>query len=122
MLYCERCTGKAFETGALSLVRVQDPINTKIAVLNSTPIAFEDWTIDDPDAESGDRFMLINQLRVQSYDFGQQSELSFCDARLLKIQVMRGVDLYVPLEGKLLVSVMRWVDICMPSTTFVLGD
>ena len=101
--------GKALEAGVSSSLKVLDPFNTQIAVLNPTLSAFDDWAVDDPD--SGERFIPVNQLRHQSYDIGQQSGLSLRDATLLKIQVTHGVDLHVPVAGKLLVNAMRWIDI-----------
>ena len=94
---------------ARSTLYLNDPINTRIAILNPTPAAFRDWAVRDQG--SGQRFIPVNHLRHQSYDIGAHSGLSLRDATLLKLQVTHGVDLRVPVVGKLMTGAMRWIDI-----------
>ena len=91
-----------------SNARVFDPVNTRIHILNPTKAAFQDWAIRD--AISGKRVIPVNHLRHQEYTVGNQSGLSLRDATLLKIQVTHGVDLEVPVVGKLMTRLMSWAD------------
>ena len=100
--------GAAFKASLKSTLRVVDPFNTRITILNPTKAAFQDWAIRD--AQSGKRIIPVNHLRHQEYTVGDQSGLSLRDATLLKIQVTHGVELKVPVVGKLMTSAMLKVD------------
>ena len=100
--------GSAIDAYFKSRGRVYDPVNTRIDILNPTRAAFQDWAIQD--AQSGKRVIPVNHLRHQEYSVGDQSGLSLRDATLLKIQVTHGVELKVPVVGKLMTNVMRLAD------------
>lgn len=100
---------KALAAIAKSSLKVLDPLNTSIVILNPTRAAFRDWAILDPD--SGQRFIPVNHLRHQSYEVGSHSGLSLRDANLLKLHVTHGVDLRVPVVGKLMATAMQWIDL-----------
>ncbi|MDB3935127.1 pilus assembly protein [Granulosicoccus sp.] len=100
--------GSATDAYLKSSARVFDPLNTRIHILNPTKAAFQDWAIRD--ATSGKRVIPVNHLRHQEYTVGNQSGLSLRDATLLKIQVIHGVDLEVPVVGKLMTRLMSWAD------------
>ncbi len=91
-----------------SSLRIKDPLNTRVVVLNPTKAAFRDWAIRDP--ETGERFIPVNHLRHQSHAVGKHSGLSLRDANILKLQVTHGFDLHVPVVGKLMTTAMRWID------------
>lgn len=100
--------GEALAAIAFSSVRVLDPLNTKIKVLNPTADAFRDWAVQDP--RTGKRFIPVSQLRHQSNEVGKHSGLTLRDANLLKLQVKHGVDLDVPVVGKMMTKAMFWLD------------
>ena len=110
--------GKAAAAIARSLLAINDPLNTRVAILNPTPAAFRDWAVRDQD--SGERFIPVNHMRHQTYDIGRHSGLSLRDATLLKVQVTHGVDLRVPVVGKLMTAAMRLIDI--DNAVFYLRD
>ena len=91
-----------------SMAKINDPLNTKLVVLNPTKAAFRDWAIRDP--ATGKRFIPVNHLRHQAYEVGTHSGLSLRDANILKLQVTHGFNLHVPLVGKLMANAMRWID------------
>ena len=91
-----------------STLSMKDPVNTKVVILNPTRAAFKDWSVRDQ--VSGERFIPSNHLRHQSYAIGTNSGLSLRDANLLKVQVTHGVDLRVPVVGKLMSGPMKWID------------
>lgn len=93
---------------AKSSLNLKDPLNTKVVILNPTKASFRDWSVKDP--VSGKRFIPVNHLRHQTYAIGRHSGLSLRDANLLKLQVTHGVDLRVPIVGKLLSWPMIWID------------
>jgi len=99
---------KALLAMTKSVLRMNDPFNTKVTILNPTLAAFKDWSIKDPD--TGKRFIPVNHLRHQRYDIGPHSGLSLRDATILKLQVVHGVDLRVPIVGKLMALPMQWLD------------
>ena len=101
-------SGKAIAAVAKSSLRVNDPVNTRIVILNPTYAAFTDWAIQD--SESGKRIIPVNHLRHQEYTIGRQSGLSVRDATLLKVQVTHGLDLRVPVVDKLMTVPMKWID------------
>ncbi|MFK7860450.1 MAG: TadE/TadG family type IV pilus assembly protein [Granulosicoccus sp.] len=93
---------------ARSSLNIKDPLNTTIAILNPGKAAFKDWAVRDP--VSGKRFIPVNHLRHQTYDIGRHSGLSLRDANILKLQVTHGVDLRVPVVGRLMAAPMKWLD------------
>lgn len=91
-----------------STFSLYEPLNTRLEFINPTREAFDDWAVSDPD--TGVRFIPVNHLRHQSYAVGISSGLSLRDANILKIQVIHGVKLRVPVVGRALSMVMRVID------------
>ncbi len=99
---------KAAQAIAASGLKVQDPLQTRIEVINPTPEAFRDWGVDD--VKSGKRVIPNSHLRHQPNTAGTASGLTIRDANLLKIKVKYGFELKVPVVGALLAQSMSWFD------------
>ena len=82
---------------------------TRLAVLNPTPAAFEDWGVTDPVAG---RVVIPNShLRHRLVERGAgPSGLTLRDANLLKIEVTHGVELVVPVVGPVLSRALALFD------------
>lgn len=79
---------------------------TRIRVLNPTAEAFALW--GETSVESGRRVIPNSHLRHR--DDGTRAQVSLQDANLLKIEVVHGVELKVPLVGGLLAAAMTRID------------
>jgi len=99
---------KAAAATVKSMLRVADSVNTRIEILNPTRNAFSDWAVTDD--VTGRRVIPVNHLRHQSYSVGALSGLSLRDATLLKLMVTHGVELRVPVAGKLMTNAMTLLD------------
>ena len=93
---------------AKSSAAVQDQLATQIHVLNPTQAAFADWGVMS--RESHRRVIPNSHLRHQDFQVGSHSGLSLRDANLLKIQVTHGIDLKVPIVGRLLSRSLQAID------------
>jgi hypothetical protein len=102
----------SLETAALamakSIVEVERPDITRLEILNPTLEAFDDWGIHSQTTHH--RVIPNNHLRHKGHEIGQASGLSVRDANLLKIKVTYGLDLKVPVVGRLFALAMAEID------------
>ena len=93
---------------ARSKAAVESPL-TRIRILNPTVEAFERWGVTS--VESGRRVIPNSHLRLREDPLGDvRAGVSLQDANLLKIEVVHGMELAVPVVGDLLTSAMRHID------------
>lgn len=89
---------------AKSYVDVRLPWGTKVSVLNPSPEAFRDFGVRDP--VSRVTYIPNDNLDWRSDALGRSSQLNLRDANLLKIHVLYGYELKVPLMAGILRRVM----------------
>ncbi|MFT5044840.1 MAG: hypothetical protein ACI8UP_001810 [Porticoccaceae bacterium] len=93
---------------AKSIVEAERPDVTRLEILNPTLEAFDDWGIHSQTTHH--RVIPNNHLRHKDHEIGQASGLSVRDANLLKIKVTYGLDLKVPVVGRLFALAMAEID------------
>lgn len=102
----------SLETAALamasSIVEAKRADITHLEILSPTIEAFDDWGVQSQTTQH--RVIPNNHLRHKGHEVGQASGLSIRDANLLKIKVTYGLDLKVPVVGKLFALAMMQID------------
>lgn len=100
------------ETAALavanSIVEAKRTDITRLEILNPTIEAFDDWGVQSRTTQH--RVIPNNHLRHKGHEIGPASGLSVRDANLLKIKVTYGLDLKVPVVGRLFALAMTQID------------
>ena len=82
-----------------------------LRVLNPTRESFDDWSDDALTLRYGQRAIPNSQLPFRPTDVvGPRSGQTLHDANLLKVWVVHGHPLNVPLAGPLILQVLRWTD------------
>lgn len=99
---------KASLAMAKSIVESERPDITRLEILNPTLEAFDDWGIHSQTTHH--RVIPNNHLRHKSHEIGSASGLTLRDANLLKLKVTYGLDLKVPVVGKLFALAMMEID------------
>ncbi|MFK8078020.1 MAG: TadE/TadG family type IV pilus assembly protein [Granulosicoccus sp.] len=94
---------------AESVVDANDATTTQLRILNPTPAAFDDWGLVSPVTQQ--RIIPNAHLRHKSDEIGFASGLTIQDANLLKIRVVYGLDLKVPVVGELIAEAMQIIDV-----------
>lgn len=90
-----------------SVVAVNDPLRTRIRIINPTAAAFEDFGIVDP--KTGKTVLPNAHLQHRATDIGSHSGVNIQDANLLKIEVTHGYELKLP-----------WFNLKLPGTELAL--
>lgn len=93
---------------AISSVLIDDAINTDIRVINPPSAAFDDWGVVDSSSQR--RFIPNSHLVHQDQKVGPLSGLTIQDANILRIKVVHGFRLKVPLAGAMLAQGMLLID------------
>jgi hypothetical protein len=93
---------------AQTIVEAERSDITRLEILNPTIEAFEDWGVHSQTTHH--RVIPNNHLRHKGHQIGQASGLSVRDANLLKIKVTYGLDLKVPVVGRLIALAMTEID------------
>ncbi|MFK7892383.1 MAG: TadE/TadG family type IV pilus assembly protein [Granulosicoccus sp.] len=93
---------------ARSSASVMDPLATRLNVLSPTPSAFDDWGVTDN--KTNRRFIPNAHLNHQSSRAGRLSGVSLQDANLLKLELVHGYRLRVPVAGALIAKAMMRID------------
>lgn len=91
-----------------SVVDANDATITQLRILNPTLEAFDDWGVVSPATQQ--RIIPNAHLRHKSDDIGDASGLTIQDANLLKVQVVYGLDMKVPVVGDLIAETMQIID------------
>ncbi len=94
---------------AKSVVDANDATTTELSILNPTPAAFDDWGLVSPATQQ--RIIPNAHLRHKSDEIGVASGLTIQDANLLKVRVVYGLDLRVPVVGDLIAEAMQIIDV-----------
>ncbi len=94
---------------AKSVVDANDATTTELSILNPTPAAFDDWGLVSPVTQQ--RIIPNAHLRHKSDEIGFASGLTIQDANLLKVRVVYGLDLRVPVVGDLIAEAMQIIDV-----------
>lgn len=93
---------------AESVIDVNDPTTTLVQILNPTPAAFDDWGVMSLAANK--RVLPNTHLRHKSHEVGFSSGVSLRDANLLKVRVVYGLDMKVPVIGEIIAQAMTQID------------
>jgi len=99
---------EAVQAMAESSLEVNNPLFTKIEVLNPTREAFNDFGVENK--ASGKKEIPNDNLKFRSRSVGSTSGVNIQDANLLKIKVTYGYKLEVPLINAVLPPLMKWID------------
>lgn len=94
---------------AKSVVDANDVTTTELSILNPTPAAFDDWGLVSPATQQ--RIIPNAHLSHKSDEIGVASGLTIQDANLLKVRVVYGLDLNVPVVGDLIAEAMQIIDV-----------
>lgn len=86
-----------------------DPFLLKVTVLNPSPAAFKDFGVVDPTTHV--TYIPNDNIEFRSQANGSTSKMNLRDANLLKIKVVYGYDLKVPVVGPMLARIMCGGDI-----------
>jgi len=93
---------------ALSSATVHNPVNTSIELISPSLASFDDW--GKTGESSRWRYIPNNHLRYADDDVGSRSGLTLRDANLLRIRVVYGIELKVPLVGAMLARGLSLID------------
>ena len=94
---------------AKSVVDANDATTTELSILNPTPAAFDDWGLVSSVTQQ--RIIPNTHLRHKSDEIGFASGLTIQDANLLKVRVVYGLDLKVPVVSDLIAEAMQIIDV-----------
>lgn len=128
-------TQNSFETNnsarlAVALAKAQtvEALATKLERLNPSPQSFTDFGVKDPKVKS--TYIPNDNLEWRSDTLGKQSQQNLRDANLLKIRVVYGYELKVPLMAGIIRRVMcsgasaveAWGDVSVLESTYKLTN
>ncbi len=100
--------GKAMLAVGKSIIAVNTPYMTQIEILNPTEDAFLAWGVN---SQETDHFVIPNShLRHRNHEKRGSTQISLRDANLLKIKVIYGFDLEVPLVRSFVMAAMAMAD------------
>ena len=91
-----------------SMVEAERVDITRLEIINPTLEAFDDWGVHSQATHH--RVIPNSHLRHKGHEIGAASGLSLRDANLLKLKVTYGLDLKVPIVGKLIAMAMMEID------------
>jgi hypothetical protein len=88
-------------------LEIADPLQTvKVDIVNPSPAAFKDFGVVDPTAKPKVTYIPNDNIEFRSDAVGSTSKMNLRDANLLKIRVVYGYELKVPLMASVMKRLM----------------